>query len=67
MSSRHAMPTDPELTTAVVTPRPTQNQLHKTQAGEGTAHEAPTLPQSYWQMLVAEGDTFFFEDMYPRH
>lgn len=45
MSSRHAMPTDPELNAAVVTPRPTQNPVHKTQAGEGTAHEAPTLPQ----------------------
>lgn len=45
MSSRQAMPTDPELTAAVVTPRPTQNQVHKTQAGEGTVHETPTLPQ----------------------
>lgn len=45
MSPRHAMSTDPELTAAVVTPRPIQNQVHKTQAGEGTVHEAPTLPQ----------------------
>lgn len=66
LSPRHATPTDHELTAAVLTPRPTQNQVHKTQAGKGTAHEGPTYPRSYWQMLVAEGETpFFFEDMYP--